>query len=210
MRWSMPRIHAGRSHPLAGHVAGGEHHGGGAVGDRRAVVLAQRGDRYVARPAARRPARCPCSWACGLSERRLAAAGRDLGHVAASVALPASSSARAWSAARLTESGHSGADVVRVELAGEHLGQVAGRRLAVAVDERGVDVAELELHPRLVQRPGAVHLDVDSPGSAATAPTPSSVDHEGERRAGEVVGGARAGEADVVDVMSTAAEHLVR
>ena len=42
MRWSMPRIQAGRVAELAGPVAGGQDDGGGAVGDRRAVVPAQR------------------------------------------------------------------------------------------------------------------------------------------------------------------------
>ena len=43
MRWSMPRIHAGRLAHLAGQVAGREDDGGGAVGDRR-QSCARRGD----------------------------------------------------------------------------------------------------------------------------------------------------------------------
>ena len=46
MRWSIARIHAGRSHSDAGDVARRDHHGRDTVGHRRAVVLAQRvGDR---------------------------------------------------------------------------------------------------------------------------------------------------------------------
>ena len=160
MRWSMPRIHAGRSHLLAGDVAGGEDHGGGAVGDRRAVVLAQRGDVVSARRAARSTRPVPRQLGVGVVEAPPCGCGPRPRPVCSSVALPASSSARAWRAARLIASGHSGADGVRVELAGQHHRQVARRRLAVAVDEGGVDLAELELHPRLVERPGAVHLDV--------------------------------------------------
>ena len=40
--WAMPGIQAGRSHSVARPVARGQHDRGGAVGDRRAVVLAQR------------------------------------------------------------------------------------------------------------------------------------------------------------------------
>ena len=48
VRWSKPVMNAGRSTQLAGPVAGGEHHGGGAVGDRRQVVAAQRLAHVVA------------------------------------------------------------------------------------------------------------------------------------------------------------------
>ena len=51
-------------------------------------------------------------------------------------------------------------DVVGVELPGQDLVYGAGCGLAVAVDEGGVDVAELELHPGLVERPRPVHLDM--------------------------------------------------
>jgi len=86
--------------------------------------------------------------------------------------------------------------VVRVELARQHLVQGPGRALAVGVDERAVDLAELELHPGLVERPGAVHLDV---ALLDGWPRADAIEgrHEAEGLAGEVVGRPRAGEADL-------------
>ena len=75
MRWSMPRIHAGRSHSSRARVAGGEHDGGGAVGDRRAVVLAQRRDE-VGLGQQRVGAESHASWAYGLSSGRRGGCGR--------------------------------------------------------------------------------------------------------------------------------------
>src|SRR5690606_41720054 len=53
-----------------------------------------------------------------------------------------------------------GRQVVRVELLGEDRAKVPLRRLPEPVHERRVDVAVQQPHPRLVQRPRRVHLDV--------------------------------------------------
>jgi hypothetical protein len=99
---------------------------------------------------------------------------------------------------------------VGVELESEDLAEVAERGLAEAVDEGGVDVVLLQPHPGLVEGPGGVHLDVAlRPGW----PDAHRVEggHEAERAADEVVGRARANEADVVlrdaDVGEDLADH---
>ena len=86
---------------------------------------------------------------------------------------------------------------VGVELERERPAQHAGRGLAEAVDERGVDLAGLDLQPGLVERPGGVHLDVRLVDRRDHADRVDRRD-ERERPAGQVVGGARAPEADVV------------
>ena len=86
---------------------------------------------------------------------------------------------------------------VRVELEGEDLAEVAERRLAEAVDERGVDAAVLQRNPRFVQRPRRVHLDVALGPRRPDADGVERAD-EAERPADEVVGRAGADEVDVV------------
>src|SRR5207248_8548522 len=69
------------------------------------------------------------------------------------------------------------------------------------------DVAVLEADPRLVQRPGAVHLDVALPDRR---PRPYRIEahHERERRAGEVVARARAREADLLAADARVVDRL--
>ena len=142
----------------------------------------------------------------GVAERRLAAAGGDLGHLLdrGLAGVEQRPGLQGGQAHRVRPQRP---DRVRVELAGHHHRQVAGRRLAVAVDEGGVDLAELELHPGLVERPGAVHLDV---ALLDRRPGPDAVEghHEAEGGTGQVVGAARAGEADVADRHVDRAERL--
>ena len=147
MRWSIPRIHAGREHT------------------------------FVARsPAASTTAAAPsaiggqsCLRSGDDDVRRVESASA----VAVSVAVRAATSARscsvlpvfsryarACSAASEIGSGHSGVSTYGIELEAEDVLQVAHRRLAERVDERRVDVAVLQAHPRFVERPRAVHLDV--------------------------------------------------
>ena len=85
---------------------------------------------------------------------------------------------------------------VGVELQREGPAEYAGRALAEAVDEGRVDLAGLDLHPGLVQRPGGIHLDV---GLVDRRDHPDRVDglHEREGPARQVVRGARAPEPDV-------------
>ena len=107
MRWSMPRDPGRPLAALPGHVAGGEHHRGHAVGERRAVVLAQRRDelRLLQQLLGRR---VPGELRVGVVQRGAGGCGRATSAICSTVALPESSSARACRAARLTESGHSG------------------------------------------------------------------------------------------------------
>ncbi len=191
--------------PLTGALLGGEDHGDTAVGDRRAVVDVQRverrrgGEQLVDRRGAPQ-------LGVGVVGRVGAAAVRDRGH------LLGGDGARVEHGACL-EAGERDRVrperpvVVGVQLAGHHPGQVARRRLRVAVDQRRVGVAGLDLQPRLVQRPRAVHLDV---ALLDRRPRPDRVErhHEAERLPGEVVGAARAGEADLGDAPHTV-EHLV-
>ena len=89
------------------------------------------------------------------------------------------------------------AEDVGLELQREHPADVTGRALAEGVDQRGVDVAVLQPDPRLVEREGAVHLDVRL---RDRRPRADGVErrHEGEGLTGEVVGRAGAGEAHVL------------
>ena len=93
---------------LAGHVVGGEHHGGGAVGDRRAVVLAQRADEHRLGQQRSSAGWSPLQLGVRVVERRRARLRATTSAISSSVTVPASSTARAWSAASDTESGHSG------------------------------------------------------------------------------------------------------
>ena len=192
---AMPVIQAGRLGELAGPVPGGEHDHRGAVGDRRAVVAAQRvgevglGEQFVdvLRAGQLRVAG---------SSRRRAAPAPPPRPSPARVHSPASMPSRACSPATAMASGHSGASTYGSSCSGERAGQVARRRLAEPVDERGVHLAGLDLDPRLVQRPRRVGLDVRLVDRRHRADRVDRGD-ERERPAGEVVRGARAPEADV-------------
>ena len=206
IRWSMPRIHAGRSHSSRARSSAAR-----TTAQAPSVIGGQsflRSGSTIGSSASRSCSEMShASWAFGLSMalRRLRAATSAK---SASVALPASSSARAWRAARLMASGQSGATWYGSSWRDSTSWIGPGSRLAVAVDERGVDVAELELHPGLVQRPGAVHLDVAlldrRPGADAVEGR-----HEAERLPGEVVGRAGAGEADLLLVEPGALAHVL-
>ena len=98
---------------------------------------------------------------------------------------------------------------VGVELERERTTQHAGRALAEAVDQRGVDLAGLDLHPGLVERPGGVHLDVRLVDRRDHADRVDRL-HERERPAGQVVRGPRAPEADVRDGSSRSARSTRR
>ncbi len=86
---------------------------------------------------------------------------------------------------------------VGVELEDQRLGGLAHRRAAEAEDQRRVDLAGLDLHPGLVERPGAVHLDVRLRDRRPGADGVHGAD-EGEGLAREVVGAARDREADLL------------
>ena len=158
-RWSMPVIHAGRFAHLAREIARGEDDRRRAVGDRRAVVHAERRRDVRARRASprRRSRRVTC--AAAFDFRVAAGARGDLGHLALGRLAGVEHRAR-------LQGGDADAvrperlRVVRIELQRQHVADVAQRRLAERVHQRGVDVAALEAHPRFVQRPRAVHLDV--------------------------------------------------
>ena len=191
---------------LSGSVVGREDHGTGAVGDRRAVALAQRvHDRLHREEVLLRDV--PRQLRVGVVHGVAPAACRHL----AEVRLPRLAPVDQRSGLEGGEADRVGperGDVVRVELAREDLVDRSGSRLPVAVDEGGVDVPELELHPGLVQRPGPVHLDVAlldrRPG-----PDPVEGRHEAERLPGEVVRGAGAGEADLLLVEPGALAHVL-
>ena len=159
IRWSMPRIHAGRSHrsrakssaamttAAAPSVIGGQSDRAQRVDDRLLAEVARR--------------------CCGPTP----AAALGLSSAAFRLRVATSAIAASVDRARLERgAGLQGGEadgvgpqrrhVVRVELAGQHLVDRSRRRLPVAVDEGAVDLAELELDPRLVQGEGAVHLDV--------------------------------------------------
>ena len=87
-------------------------------------------------------------------------------------------------------------EIERVHLHRVDVRGVGGGRPSGAHRQRDVDVAEQQPHPRLVQRPRAVHLDVRV---ALRRPRADGVDvlHERERLAGHVVAAAGAGEVDL-------------
>ena len=195
MRWSMPRIHAGRSQcsraksPAAMIIAAAPSVIGGQS-------LFRSGSTIGSSARCSSTERSHFSWALGLPQGVAAAAGGDLGHLllGEGAGLEADAGLHGGEADLV---GPQRRDAVGVELAGQDLVDRARRRLAVAVDEGAVDVAELELHPRLVEGEGAVHLDV---ALLDRRPRPDAVEghDEAEADAGEVVGGARHREADVV------------
>ena len=180
---------------VAGEVAGGEDDGGGAVGDGRAVVHAERGGDVGIREH-RFYIEVAGDLRGGVGLGVAAGAGGDFGHVALGAAAGVEHGAR-LEGGEGDAVGPEGLRVVGVELEGEDVGEVAERGLAEGVDEGGVDVAALEANPGFVEGPGAVHLDV---GFADGGPGADGVEghDEGEGLAGEVVAGAGDGEADLL------------
>ena len=187
-------IHAGRSRHVAGPVVGGQHDRGGTVGHGSAVVLAQRVG--VHRPVEQLLDRGPA-----LADGVLVLLGvgeRTVHHLGHRPLVPeAGVDARAGLEAGERDGvGPQRRHRVGVELERERTTQHAGRALAEAVDQRGVDLAGLDLDPRLVERPRGVHLDVRL---VDRRDHPDRVDglHERERPPGQVVRGPGAPEADV-------------
>ena len=160
----------------AGAVPGGQHHGGRPVGDGGHVVPAQRLADVV----------------LGQQGIDVALAPGPHGHLGhrALVGDPASITARAWRAAKVRGSAPSGSEEVGVHLHRVDQRRVAGGGSARTGDDGDLDVALLQPEPRLVQRPGAVHLDVRVP---LGWPRPDGVEvrDERERLAGDVVATAR-------------------
>jgi hypothetical protein len=131
-----------------------------------------------------------------VAHRVAAAGGSDLGHVLLGEGAGIETGSRLQRGER-RRIGPQRGGVVRVELAAQHTAEVTGRRLAVAEDQRDVDLAHLQLDPRLVQRPRAVHVDVRF-GDGRPRPEAVERHHEREPLAGEVVGAAGADEVDPV------------
>ena len=96
---------------------------------------------------------------------------------------------------------------VGVELQREHPPQLGARGLAEAVGQRDVRLAGHDLHPRLVQRPGAVHLHVRFHDRRDGADRVHRL-HEGERPPGQVVRRPRAPEPDVALGQPGSGVHL--
>src|SRR5207253_10033549 len=97
---------------------------------------------------------------------------------------------------------------VRIELYGHDLGQVAQRWLPECVHQRRVDVAVLQSDPCLVQRPGAVHLDVRLADRRPGADRVESFD-ESERHTGQVIAASGNGEPDVLLADARALDGVV-
>ena len=167
---------------LAGPVAGGQHHGGGAVGDRRHVVAAQRLAQVVAVQQLVDGALAP-------------GADRHLGHrpLVGDAGADHRPGLQGGEGERV---GAEGGEVVGVHLHRVDERRVAGGRPARAGDHGDVDVALLQPEPGLVERPGAVHLDVAVPLGRPGADG-VEVHDEREGLAGDVVAAAEAGEVDV-------------
>ena len=175
-------------------VVGREHHGGRTVGDRRTVVPSKRrheewlGEELL-----------DLELSGKLSERvvqRVAAASRGhLRHVALRVRGRLEKRSRLQG--RQTHGiGPEGRHVVGIELETHDLREIPHRRLPEPVDERGVHLAGLDLHPCLVERPRGIHLHVGFPNGR---PRGDRVEGDDEREglAGEIVAAARAGESDL-------------
>jgi hypothetical protein len=134
---------------LAGPVAGGQDDGTGAVADGWAVALAERVDQALLGQQVGRAA-VPGQLGVRVVEGAAAAAGGHLGEVGLG-GLAGVDQAPGLEGGQADGIGPQGGHVVRVELAGQHLVQRSGGGLAVRVDEGGVELAELQLHPRLVR-----------------------------------------------------------
>ncbi len=196
----------GRSPPQpARGIARGEYHRGRAVGDRRTVRGPQRrhhgrlGEHFVRR---QRPGRDRVRVGGGVAP----AARGDVREVAFGVPARVQVGAgRHRSQRDLVEP--EGRQVIRVELQGHDLPQVTLGGLAERVHQRGVDVPVLQPHPRLVQGPGAVHLDVALRDRRPGADRVERRDKR-ERYARQVVAAARAGEPDLGTVQADLLEHI--
>ena len=166
--------------------------------DRRAdIVGAQRRDHVVGREQLVDAQRSPETAGClGLPGSRVTSLRHDLGEI-----LLAPTFAREHGLRLERRQRHVvGADrreVVRIELERQRLAQRhAQTRAARREHERHVDVAVLQPHPRLVERPRTVHLHVRL-GDRRPRTRGFEHLHERERSAGEIVGAARAREADI-------------
>ncbi len=167
---------------LTGPVAGGQHHGGGTVGDRGYVVAAERLADVL------------------LGQQRLDVAlapgpHRHLGHRPL-VGDAGGDHRPGLEGGEGQRVGAQGGQEVRVHLHRVDQGRVAGRGAPGAGDHGDLDVALLQAEPRLVERPGAVHLHVGVPLGRPGADG-VQVGDEGEGLAGDVVAAAEAGEVDV-------------
>ena len=169
-------------HQPTGPVTGGQHHGGGTVGDRRDVMASE-----------------------GLADVLLGQQGVDVtlprartatSAIERSSAMPEAITARAWRAANVSGSAPEGGQEVRVHLHGIDQGRIAGRGAAGSGDHGDLDVALLQAEPRFVEGPGAVHLHVGVPLGRPGADG-VQVGDEGEGLAGDVVAAAQAREVDV-------------
>ena len=196
----MPRIHAGRSHTSRARSPATSTIGGGPVGTGGQSCARQRRHHVVgsaSRSSTREVAATPARSGC--RGRRGGCAPRSRRGRARCVPV-ASSTARACSADERHVVGPERHEVVRVVLEARATSRRSPReRDARGEHERDVDVAVLQPHPRFVQRPRAVHLDVRLRDRRPRAGGLEHL-HERERAAGEVVGAARAREADVAAV----------
>ena len=192
MRCSMPGDPRRVLAELAGPVAGGQHDRRRAVGDRRNVVSpkgigeVRPGQQLV--DALRRLLRVGALGSGERIQRHLRhLLGRPLAGVQAEAGLQPGHRHRVRPQRR---------DGVRVGLQRKHPAQRAGRRLAEAVDQRGVDLTGQQLDVGLIQCPRGVHLDVRLVDRRHRA---DRVDRGDEREcpAGKVIRRAGAPEADV-------------
>ena len=205
-RWSMPRIHAGRSQcsratsSAAMTIAQAPSVTGKMSASRNGACVTGRARSASASTSSLRIA-------YGLPRASRADARRDLGE------LTLTDGSRLEQRARLQpgevdQRRPQGRDRVRIALQREHLVHVRQRRLPEAVDQRAVDLAGLDRDPRLVERPRRVHLDVALPHRRPRARTVEALD-EGERATTQVVAGARDREADVVAAHAGLADRLL-
>ena len=89
-----------------------------------------------------------------------------------------------------------GCQVVGIQLEGEYVTHRTSRGFAVAVYQGRVDVADLELHPSLVEGEGPVHLHVAFTYRREGSDRVEGLD-EREGLAGQEVAAPRAGEPDL-------------
>ena len=205
MRWSIARIHAGRSHRFA-------------AASLDAITTAVTPSAFVGQSCSRSGSATfsvasrsvtvysPRVMAFGLDERVAPAADRHLGHLR--LGDDAGLEARpGLQRGQRSLVGPERRDHVRIELQRHCSVHVTAARLAVAEHQRDVALARLDLHPGFVERPGAVHLDV---ALDDRWPRSQCVDcgDEAERLARHVVATAVAPEADVAPFEARASEHL--
>ena len=187
---------------LGGPFGRRQHDGGAAVGDRGAVVAAQRVGQVVTGQHVGGAA-VPGQLGMRVVAGAAAVAGGHLGHLGlrGDAGLDAG---QGLEGGQLHRAGPQRGGVIGLAHAAEHPGQVAGARLAVAVHQGGVGVARADLQVRLVQRPGAVHLHVAF-GDGRPGADGIQRHHKAERLPGQVV--RRAGAVEVEAVMVET--HLV-